>query len=131
MIPVNSSILIYLEIFENLKGNAFLPMIKDYFSGSILQTLLYIKKKTRNFCKFSISLFFYKSLLQETWISNTLWMKVKEQKQNSILWVWTGLATINGIVQLFFKMQNSRNQCLKIQKVCLIFKDIFWTTIIY
>ena len=47
MIPVNSSILIYLEIFENLKGNAFLPMIKDYFGGSILQTLLYIKKKKK------------------------------------------------------------------------------------
>ena len=71
MIPVNSSILIYLEIFENLKGNVFLPMIKDYFGGSILQTLLYIKKKKKKkqgtFVNSQfIYFFFYKSLLQET-----------------------------------------------------------------
>ena len=49
MISVNSSTLIYLQILKNLKENAFLPMIKDYFSGSILQMLLHMKKKQGTF----------------------------------------------------------------------------------
>ena len=65
MISVNSSTLIYLQILKNLKENAFLPMIKDYFSGSILQMLLHMKKKTGTFCKFSISIFLQKTFARD------------------------------------------------------------------
>ena len=40
-------------------------MIKDYFSGSILQMLLHMKKKTGNFCKFSISIFLQKTFARD------------------------------------------------------------------
>lgn len=95
-----------------------------------VETTFTWKRKSEKFCIFSIFFFFqFIKVLgkRHVYLMLSEWGKSNRNKTQFCEPEW-GLTAIDGISQLFSKMQNAKNLCLKILKPAYIFKDTFWNT---